>query len=69
MSKEKKPSYQEAFAELERIVREIEQESINVDELADKVKRATLLIHICREKLKSTEEDVRQIIDEIDGKV
>ena len=68
MSKEKKPGYQEAFTELEKIVREIEQESISVDELADKVKRATLLINICREKLRSTEEDVQQILKEIDGK-
>lgn len=68
MSKEKKPSYQEAFAELEKIVREIEQESISVDDLADRLKRATMLINICREKLRSTEEDVQQILKEIDGK-
>lgn len=65
MSKEKKTSYQEAFAELERIVREIEQESIGVDELAEKVKRASLLIGVCREKLTTTEEDVNQILKEI----
>jgi exodeoxyribonuclease VII small subunit len=65
MSKEKKTSYQEAFTELERIVREIEQESIGVDELAEKVKRASLLIGVCREKLTTTEEDVQQILKEI----
>ncbi len=65
MSKEKKPGYQEAFTELEAIVKEIDQESISVDELAGKVKRASYLIGICREKLKSTEEDVQQILKEI----
>jgi exodeoxyribonuclease VII small subunit len=65
MSKEKKVAYQEAFKELEQIVREIEQENVNVDELADKVKRASVLIAICREKLRSTEEDVQQILKEI----
>lgn len=65
MSKEKKQNYQEAFTELEKIVREIEIESINVDDLAEKVKRASVLIGICREKLRSTEEDVQQILKEI----
>ncbi|MFO7722153.1 MAG: exodeoxyribonuclease VII small subunit [Bacteroidales bacterium] len=65
MSKEKKVTYQEAFRELEQIVREIEQEQVNVDELADKVKRASVLIGICREKLRATEEDVQQILKEM----
>lgn len=67
MSKEQKLSYQEAFKELEKIVKDIEHESINVDELSEKVKRATILINICREKLKSTEKDVNQIIKDIDA--
>ncbi len=67
MTKEKKLNYQEAFAELERIVKEIEHESVNVDELADRVKRASVLIALCREKLKATEVDVNQILKEIQG--
>jgi len=65
MSKEKKISYQEAITELETIVREIERESIPVDELADKVKRATELISVCRVRLKTTEADVQKILNEI----
>lgn len=65
MPKEKQATYQMAFTELEKIVREIEQEAISVDDLAEKVKRASVLIKICREKLKSTQEDVQQILKEI----
>lgn len=65
MTKETKPRYQEAFAELERIVREIESEAVDVDQLAAKVKRASELIKICREKLTATETDVQEILKEI----
>ncbi len=60
------PNYTEAFQELQEIVVEIEQGEISVDELSEKVKRAALLIKICRTKLTSTEEDVNKILHELD---
>jgi exodeoxyribonuclease VII small subunit len=62
-----KPNYTEAFAELQEIVSEIEQGEISVDELSSKVKRAALLIKICKDKLVTTEEDVNKILKELDG--
>jgi exodeoxyribonuclease VII small subunit len=62
---EKKISYTEAIRELEAIVSEIEQGEITIDILSDKVKRASELIKICKEKLTSTEEDVSKILDSI----
>ena len=59
-------SYTEAFEELQSIVAEMEQGDISVDELSQKVKRAALLISICRQKLSSTEEDVGRILKELD---
>lgn len=61
------PNYTEAFAELQRIVSEIEEGQISVDELSEKVKRAALLIKICKQKLSSTEEDVNKILRELDS--
>ncbi len=61
-----KPSYTEAFAELQTIVNEIEDGEISVDELSQKVKRAALLIKICKAKLSSTEEDVNKILKELE---
>ncbi len=69
MTKEKSPGYQDAFKELEQIVRDIERETIGVDELAEKVKRAAVLISICRKKLTDTEVDVQKILDEINKQV
>ncbi len=62
---EKKISYTEAIRELEAIVSEIEQGEITIDILSEKVKRASELIKICKEKLTSTEEDVSKILDSI----
>lgn len=61
------PNYKEAFEELQSIVSEIEQGEISVDELAEKVKRATVLIAICKTKLATTEEDVNRILKELDA--
>jgi len=61
------PNYTEAFEELQTIVTEIEQGEISVDELSEKVKRASLLIKICKTKLHSTEEDVNKILKELDS--
>ena len=60
-------NYTEAFEELQSIVTEIEQGEISVDELSEKVKRAALLIRICKTKLNTTEEDVNVILRELDS--
>ena len=58
--------YTEASEELQRIVAEIETGQISVDELSQKVKRATQLIRICKQKLTSTEEDVTKILKDLE---
>ena len=58
--------YTEAFDELQAIVNEIEEGEISVDELSLKVKRASQLIKICKNKLTQTEEDVNQILKELE---
>jgi exodeoxyribonuclease VII small subunit len=61
------PTYAQAFEELQRIVSEIEEGHISVDELSEKVKRAAQLISICKTKLSTTEEDVNRILKDLDG--
>lgn len=63
MSKE--ISYTEALNELNEISHAIDNESIPLDELATKVKRAAELISICKAKLRSTEDEVKKIIGEM----
>jgi exodeoxyribonuclease VII small subunit len=59
-------NYTTAFEELQEIVTEIEQGEISVDELAQKVRRASELIKICKQKLSTTEEDVNKILSELE---
>ena len=59
-------TYTAAFDELQQIVQDIESGEISVDELSEKVKRATFLIRICKAKLTSTEEDVKKILKDIE---
>lgn len=59
--------YTEAFEELQRIVSAMEDGQISIDDLAIKVKRATELIRICKEKLSATEGDVQKILKELEN--
>lgn len=62
----KKISYQEAFKELESIINEIENGETGIDELSAKVKKAAELVKICKEKLRSTENEIDKILDDLD---
>ena len=62
-----KINYTDAFAELQQIVADIEQGEISVDELSEKVKRAAMLIKICKAKLGTTEEDVNKILKDLES--
>lgn len=61
----KKITYSDAIEELEKLVLEIEQEDISVDELAEKVKRASELIKICKSRLTQTETEVNEVLKDI----
>ncbi|MBN1652095.1 MAG: exodeoxyribonuclease VII small subunit [Bacteroidales bacterium] len=58
----KKLTYSLAYEELENIIQEIEDEEINIDDLSAKVKRASVLLQFCKEKLRATEEDINSIL-------
>jgi len=58
-------TYQEAFEELQQLVRKMENAEIPVDELAEMLKKATLLINICKKKLTDTEEEVKGLLEKL----
>lgn len=62
-------NYDAAFNELKQITEEIENETISIDVLAEKVKRASTLITYCQEKLRSTETEVNNILKQMETKV
>lgn len=61
-------SYEKAFDELQKLVIEIENGEISVDELSEKVKRGSELIKICKTVLFDTKEKVEEILSTIEKK-
>jgi len=60
-------TYQQALDELTSIVAQLENESIPIDELAEKVKRASDLIQYCQSKLNATDSEVKKIINQLEN--
>lgn len=62
---EKIETYNEAIEKLRAIVDDIERGELDVDVLSEKVKEATRLIKLCKEKLFKADEEVKKILDEL----
>ena len=60
-----KYTYNDAFVELQDIVAEIESGDSNIDELAEKIKRAASLIAICKTKLTASEKEVDNLLQKL----
>jgi exodeoxyribonuclease VII small subunit len=58
-----KESYSEAMERLEKIVRQIDNNELEVDELADKLKEANAIIAACSEKLTNVDKEIEKILD------
>ena len=58
--------YEEALAQLETIVRKMESNEFDIDELAVQLKTAQRLITFCKDKLTKTETEIQKIQSERD---
>ncbi len=58
-------SFNEAVAEIEKILGEIENGQLDVDKLSVAVKRASELIKQCQKKLRTTEEEINSIFKDL----
>lgn len=55
-------TYEQAFKELDAIVRNMENNELDIDRLAEQLKRAQELIKLCHDKLVKADNDVKQIL-------
>jgi exodeoxyribonuclease VII small subunit len=62
-----KLTYAAALQELEALIRHIESEDVDVDTLTEKVKRADFLSSYCKERLRKTEDEVKGILQKMEG--
>lgn len=56
----------EALEELEAILRRVEEEEIDIDSLAEELKRAAELLEVCRGKIRKAEVEVTQIVQSLE---
>lgn len=57
--------YAEALGELEQILTALERSDVDVDVLADKVQRATVLIAFCRDRIGRARLQIEQVVAEL----
>ena len=58
--------YAEAMTELEGILGELEGDHLDVDVLAERVRRASELIKLCRTRISRAQEDVNRIVTDLE---
>ena len=59
--------YSKALEKLEDIINKIENDEIDIDDLADKVKEAAALVKTCRAKITKAELEVKDVVDSFDN--
>ena len=64
MNKEQK--YEEAYAQLHDIVRKLENDEYDIDEIAAQLKTSQRLIKLCKDKLSKAEAEISKIQAEQD---
>jgi exodeoxyribonuclease VII small subunit len=57
------PSYEQALAELDRLVEQMEAGQMPLDQLLDGYKRGAELLALCRERLEKVDEQVKLLED------
>jgi exodeoxyribonuclease VII small subunit len=56
--------YEAAFAELQTIVRRMENDELDIDQMSEQLKRTQQLIKLCKDKLTKTDEEIKKILAE-----
>ena len=55
--------YEEAVAQLEAILRKMENKQLDIDSLTEQLKKAQQLVKLCKEKLTKTDEEIQKILN------
>ena len=55
--------YEAAFAELQTIVRKMENDELDIDQMAQQLKEAQQLIKLCKDRLTKVDADIKAVMD------
>ena len=64
MPAKKKQTYSEAVARLEKIVSQIDNNELEIDALAEKIKEANEIIAFCTDKLTKADREIEKLLSE-----
>ena len=56
--------YEESLRQLDDIVRKMENNEFDIDQLSEQLKKAKKLISQCKDKLQKTDEEIQKILDD-----
>ncbi|MBC6607253.1 exodeoxyribonuclease VII small subunit [Hymenobacter sp. BT188] len=59
-------TYRQAIEELETILRALETDTVDVDDLTARVQRSAELIRLCKQKLRSAESAIDRVFENLD---
>lgn len=64
MPAKKKETYSQAIERLEKIVRQIDSNELEIDELSEKIKEANEIIAFCTGKLTKADQEFEKLLQE-----
>ena len=56
--------YEKAVCELEEVVDKMERDELDIDQLSEQLKRAKVLVKLCKDKLTKTDEEIKKLLSE-----
>lgn len=66
IDREEPIGYADAMRELEQILEELEGDQLDVDVLAERVRRASDLVKLCRARITRAQDDVASIVADLE---
>ena len=61
---QKQMKYEEAVSRLEEIVKKMENDELDIDQMAQQLKEAQQLIQLCKDRLTKVDADIKAVMDE-----
>ena len=58
--------YEEALDRLERIVKQMENDELDIDVMGEQLKQAQKLIKLCKDKLTKADNEIKRILEKMD---
>jgi len=58
--------YEEALERLERIVKQMENDELDIDVIGEQLKQAQKLIKLCKDRLTKADNEIKRILEKID---